>query len=190
MKKAVHSQDLGKGQLDRAKQVRAYRPAALMLLIYVVLWIWRPNVAIDSIRAFGFSLKEVMLIMPGISILMGLFEVWVPKSLVEAHMGSGSGLKGFAIAFAFGTAPTGPLYGAFPVARGLLDKGASIGAVTVFLGAWGAAKIPQLMMEAKFLGLPFTVARFVLTLLAVGIMGVLANSLVKNEDIPILATAE
>ena len=129
MKKAVHSQDLGKGQLDRAKQVRAYRPAALMLLVYVVLWIWRPNVAIDSIRAFGFSLKEVMLIMPGISILMGLFEVWVPKSLVEAHMGSGSGLKGFAIALPLELHRQGRSM-VPSVARGP-DKGAIL-AVTVF----------------------------------------------------------
>ena len=169
--------------------IRAYRPVAIMLLIYVVLWIWWPSLASKSTKAFGLSLKEVMLIMPGISVLMGLFEVWVPRSMVQAHMGKDSGLKGFLIAFAFGTAPTGPLYAAFPVARGLLDKGASIGTVTVFLGAWGAAKIPQLMLEARFMGMPFTIARFFLTVFFVGIMGLLVNYLVKPEEIPTLAGA-
>ena len=55
----------------------------------------------------------------------------------------------------------------------------------MFLGAWGAAKIPQLILEARFMGMPFTVARFVLTVIGVGLMGLLVNSLVRSEDIPI-----
>ncbi len=175
---------------NTALSVRAFRPAILMLFVYVVLWIWWPNLATRSVKAFGFSLREVMMIMPGISILIGLFEVWVPKSMVETHMGSGSGLKGYVLAFIFGTAPTGPLYGAFPVAKGLFEKGASVGTVTVFLGAWGSAKIPQLMLEAKFMGMAFTVTRFALTAVGVGIMGMLANRLVKQGEIPGLAGAE
>ncbi|NMB12597.1 MAG: hypothetical protein GX977_09960 [Firmicutes bacterium] len=54
----------------------------------------------------------------------------------------------------------------------------------MFLGAWGAAKIPQLILEARFMGMPFTVARFVLTVIG-GLMGLLVNSLVRSEDIPI-----
>lgn len=170
--------------------IRAFRPVIMMGFAYVILWLWWPELASRSIKALGLSLKEVMMIMPGISILMGLFEVWVPKSMVEAYMGRGSGLKGFGIAFVFGTAPTGPLYAAFPVARGLLEKGAGIGTVTVFLGAWGAAKIPQLMLEAQFLGMSFTVARFVLTVIGVGLMGLIANHLVTPEDIPVLGGAK
>jgi uncharacterized membrane protein YraQ (UPF0718 family) len=170
--------------------IQAYRPVMVMLLVYIVLWFWSPALAGRSTKALGISLKEVMLIMPGISILIGLFEVWVPKSMVETHMGRDSGLKGYIIAFAFGTAPTGPLYAAFPVAKGLLDKGASIGTVTVFLGAWGAAKIPQLMLEARFMGMPFTVTRFVLTVIGVGLMGLLVNCLVRAEDIPITSGAK
>jgi uncharacterized membrane protein YraQ (UPF0718 family) len=169
--------------------IRAYRPVAIMLLIYVVLWIWWPSLASKSTKAFGLSLKEVMLIMPGISVLMGLFEVWVPRSMVEAHMGKDSGLKGFLIAFVFGTAPTGPLYAAFPVARGLVDKGAGVGTITVFLGAWGAAKIPQLMLEARFMGMPFTIARFVLTVVGVGLMGLIVDYVVKPEEVLTLAGA-
>lgn len=177
-------------QANTTLSVRAFRPAILMLLVYVILWIWWPSLANRSVQAFGFSLREVMMIMPGISIIMGLFEVWVPKHMVETHMGSGSGLKGYILAFIFGTAPTGPLYGAFPVARGLFEKGASVGAVTVFLGAWGSAKIPQLMMEAKFMGMAFTITRFTLTALGVALMGLMANRLVDPQEILGTGSAE
>ena len=166
---------------NTALDLRAFRPVLVMAVVYAVLWVGWAELAARSLKAFRFSLREVMLIMPGISIIMGLFEVWVPKSMIEKHMGEDSGLKGYVLAFLFGTAPTGPLYGAFPIARGLFEKGAGVGVVTVFLGAWGSAKIPQLMLEAKFMGVKFTITRFILTALGVGVMATIASRVVNRE---------
>jgi uncharacterized membrane protein YraQ (UPF0718 family) len=126
-------------------------------------------------------LKEIVLIMPPVFILMGLLEVWIPKDKIQKWLGSGSGIKGAALSFALGTLPTGPLYVAFPMAGSLMKKGARISNMVIFMGSWGALKIPQLIVEMKFLGLPFTALRFILTLLALILMGMLIEYLLLNH---------
>jgi uncharacterized membrane protein YraQ (UPF0718 family) len=63
----------------------------------------------------------------------------------------------------------------------LLRKGASITNMVIFLGSWGALKIPQLMVEIKFLGLPFTGLRFVVTLTALVIMGFIMETILGRK---------
>ncbi|MBK5262778.1 MAG: hypothetical protein JJE17_09450 [Peptostreptococcaceae bacterium] len=94
-------------------------------------------------------------------------------------LGNGSSIKGAAISFALGTLPTGPLYVAFPMAGSLLRKGARISNMVIFLGSWAALKIPQLMVEIKFLGIVFTSLRFVLTLAALILVGMLMEFLLR-----------
>ena len=62
-----------------------------------------------------------------------------------------------------GTLPTGPLYVGFPMAAALLKKGARVANVLVFLCAWAALSIPAELMELRFMGWKFTVARLALT---------------------------
>lgn len=126
-------------------------------------------------------LQEMALIIPPVFILMGLFEVWVPKSFIQKYMGEGAGIKGLGLAFIFGTIPTGPVYVAFPIAAGLLRKGARMMNVVVFLGVWAAAKLPQLMVEFKFMGPAFTALRLALTLLAVVAMGFLMERFMQEK---------
>lgn len=128
-------------------------------------------------------LQEMALIIPPVFILMGLFEVWVPKSFIQKYMGKKAGIKGIGLAFVFGTIPTGPVYIAFPIAAAMHRKGARVMNITVFLGTWAAAKLPQLMVELKFLGPSFTGLRFVLTVLSVIIIGIVVEKIItKNES--------
>ncbi len=114
---------------------------------------------------------EMIWILPGVMVLMGLFMVWVPKEMVEKYLGKTSGIKGFSLAILFGALPTGPLYVAFPLAASLIRKGARISNIIIFLSAWACIKIPQEMVELQFLGPGFMVARLVLTIGFVAIMG-------------------
>lgn len=90
-----------------------------------------------------------------ISVLMGLSEVWVPRDMIRRLLGQRSGARGVLVAFFFGTAPTGPPYVAFPLASGLLKKGASTVKAIIFLEAWAAAKLPLVAAEIRFLGPDF-----------------------------------
>ena len=139
--------------------------------VYFGLYLLLPEIAIRSSHFTWEYFKEMAFILPPVFILMGLMEVWIPKYKIQKWLGNNSGIRGAALSFALGTLPTGPLYVAFPMASSLLRKGASISNIIIFLGSWAALKIPQLMVEIKFLGLSFAVVRFFLTLAALILIG-------------------
>ncbi|WP_241423576.1 permease [Candidatus Contubernalis alkaliaceticus] len=152
--------------------------AAIFLFIH---FLYPPQ----SVEVYSISLnylKEMALIIPPVFILMGLFEVWVPKTFIQKYMGKEAGFKGAALAFVFGTIPTGPVYIAFPIAAGMLKKGARIMNINIFLGTWAAAKLPQLLIELKFLGPAFTALRFALTVISVVIIGFLVETLMLKKE--------
>lgn len=115
---------------------------------------------------------EMMLILPAVMVMLGLFAVWVPKDIVVRYLGKTSGVKGIFLAIILGALPTGPLYIAFPIASALLKKGAKISNIVVFLSAWACIKVPQEMVELQFLGVRFTLSRLSLTVIFVVIMGI------------------
>ncbi len=152
-------------------------------VVYLILIFWLPNAAERSISVAIDYAKEMALIMPAVFVLMGLMEVWIPKDKIQKWLGKSSGIKGILISFFMGTLPTGPLYVAFPLTASLLKKGASITNMVVFLGSWAALKVPQLLLEIKFLGSSFTLLRFILTFTAIVLIGIVMELfLKKNTD--------
>ena len=164
--------------------IKKFKAPIILLFGYLALTVWWPTIALRSSEVACNYLREMILIIPPVFVLMGLLEVWVPKEKIRMLIGSGSGLKGYLFSFLMGTLPTGPLYIAFPMAGALVNKGASISNIVIFLGAWAAIKIPQLIVETEFLGVPFTALRFALTLTAVIIIGFVMERLIKSEEIP------
>jgi uncharacterized membrane protein YraQ (UPF0718 family) len=124
---------------------------------------------------------EMILILPAVMILMGLFRVFIPEDMVVKYLSNTAGIKAIFIGIALGTLPTGPLYVAFPIASALLKKGARISCIIAFLSAWACIKIPQEMMELQFLGLKFMVVRLILTITFVVIMGLLIERLMNRQ---------
>jgi len=59
-------------------------------------------------------LKEMLTILPCMFILIGLFDVWIPREKIEKHVGRGSGIKGIALMILLAITQVGPLYAAFP----------------------------------------------------------------------------
>ena len=163
-------------------------------LIFIILGIFSPDTATRSTYVTWEYFKEMVFILPPVFILMGLMEVWLPKDTIQKWLGNDSGFRGGVFSLALGTLPTGPLYVAFPLAASLLHKGASITNVVIFLGSWAALKIPQLMIEVKFLGWNFALLRFVLTTFALLMMGLVMKVVLQKypdekwlesgEDIP------
>jgi uncharacterized membrane protein YraQ (UPF0718 family) len=136
--------------------------------------------AIDISQRYGI---EMITIFPAVLILMGLADVWVPKSLINKYLGKNSGLKGIFISIFLGTLPTGPLYIAFPIAAELLRKKARISNVMIFLGVWASLKIPQISVEIKFLGIKFAIIRFIFTLISIILIGYLIELLVEKSEV-------
>src|SRR6056297_3078586 len=103
---------------------------------------------------------EMVKIVPFAFILIGLFEVWVPKHVVERHLGEQAGLRAHLWAVLLAGTTVGGLYVAFPVAAALQRKGARIAFLFTYIGASGVCRIPMTLFEASFLGIEFTLIRY------------------------------
>jgi len=125
---------------------------------------------------------EMILILPAVMVIMGIFSVFVPKDMIMKYLGKGAGVKGFFLAILVGSLPTGPLYVAFPMASALLEKGARISSVVIFLSAWACIKIPQELVELQFLGPRFMAVRLSLTVIFVIAMGVCVEWIIGRWD--------
>ena len=71
---------------------------------------------------------------------------------------------------------------AFPMAAALIQKGARISNIIIFLSAWACIKIPQEMMELQFLGFKFMALRLVLTIFFVISMGKIIEVLIEWSE--------
>jgi uncharacterized membrane protein YraQ (UPF0718 family) len=160
-------------------RIKHFKVPLVIAAVFLGLAIWLPQTAARSTQVTWDYFKEMALIMPPVFLLMGLMEVWIPKDKIQKWLGSGSGIRGAALSVALGTLPTGPLYVAFPMSASLIRKGASITNMILFLGSWAALKIPQLMVETKFLGISFTLLRFGLTLGALILIGFIMETILK-----------
>lgn len=146
------------------EQLKKYRLFAAVVAVNLILALFRPSLAQASATNAISFLVEILLILPMVMVLMGLFDVWVPRKLVEEHVGPDSGVLGVALAILLGTAAAGPLYAAFPIALSLQQKGARLANIVIFLGTWAAIKIPMVLMESSFVGIRFALLRLLLTI--------------------------
>lgn len=144
---------------------------------------------------FRVSLVEMISFVPFIFIIVGLFDVWVPKEKIQKHIGRESGVKGIVLVTLLAMLQAGPLYGAFPVAYILWKKGISIRNLFIYLGAFSSMKIPMLGIEIGYLGIKFTLVRTLISLpLFIGIGFLMERYLkgrgfeVTNPGEPVTAT--
>ncbi|MDE3089564.1 MAG: permease [Chloroflexota bacterium] len=189
MAEAGISQDL---QKSRKNLLMNFRWVLLIALADGLVWLFFPAQAPAVANNTWEYLEEVVVILIPVALLMGLLEVWVPKQMIAKYLGRESGWKGIALAFLFGTLPTGPLYIAFPIAGMLLRNGASVFNLVVFLDTWAAIKIPQMILEVQFLGPSFMLMRLALTLPSVIAMGWLIQKMVAQTggaDLPATTAA-
>ncbi len=152
---------------------------AIIFIMTIALLSLFPD-KIETVAAASWTFfVEMIWILPGVLVLMGIFKTWIPKEMVEKYLGKTSGIKGFSLALLFGALPTGPLYVAFPLAASLLEKGARVANIIICLSAWACIKIPQEMVELQFLGPRFMVTRLALTIIFVVIMGLCIEKIIE-----------
>jgi len=123
---------------------------------------FRPG--LDIYSNFNEFFIEMASFVPFLFIIVGLFDVWVPKELLEKHVGKESGVKGIFIVILLAMLQAGPLYGAFPVAYILCKKGSSVRNIFIYLGAFSSMKLPMLGIEIGYLGIKFTILRTLISL--------------------------
>ncbi len=137
----------------------------LMLVLLGVLYVIDVDKGIKASYLTLNNLKSVALILPPIFILIGLLDTWVPRETMVKYMGNKSGVIGGLIALSLGALGAGPLYVAFPVAAVLINKGARLAYVFLFLSAWVSIKLPIFMYEWTSFGGRFTMLHVISSLI-------------------------
>ena len=137
------------------------------------------------LKNFWDYIKFILLLMPAVYLLIGLFNVWVKKETVIKHMGHNSGIKGYILAVILAFAVVGGLFAALPISKQLHDKGSRLSVIMTYLGASCVCRIPMTLFEASLLGWEFTAIRFLVSLPLIILSSIFMEKVFgKNTGIP------
>jgi len=125
---------------------------------------------------------EILQFFPFAFILIGLFQVWMKRETVEKHLGKNSGWQGYFWAIILGGCTFGPLIVALPIAHSLYKKGAGIKIILTYIGASAICRIPMTIFEASYLGVPFTIVRYSVSLPLVVISSIIFGSYLEKAN--------
>ena len=149
-----------------------------MVYSYISGYVPGIEIAKGNFRSF---MTELITLLPLMFILLGLFDVWVPREKVQKLIGKDSGIRGSVLVSLLAFMQAGPLYAAFPVAYTLWKKGCTRFNIFLYLGAFSTMKIPMLMFEIGFLGVKFSLLRILLTLPAITAIAYIMEYFFKNR---------
>jgi uncharacterized membrane protein YraQ (UPF0718 family) len=162
--------------------IKRFKLAIAVLGVDIALLVFQRDTGIAVVRATLNNLWQMVQFLPAIFLLLGLLDVWVSRQTVVTLLGKRSGLIGISLAVLIGAAAAGPLYGAFPVASRMLNKGASVFNVMVFLGAWANLKIPMVIFETVSLGSTFATTRWIANIIGIVVIAwLIQRSLGESE---------
>ena len=135
-------------------------------------------------HAFLSAWEFMLLVVPQICgglLVAGLVQVLIPKEAISHWLGEESGLRGLFIAEVAGALTPGGPFGSFALVYALGKVGVDIGVLITYLTAWSTLSMMRLIVwEIPFLGVNFSLLRFVICL-PIGILaGLLARRLARQ----------
>ncbi len=145
-------------------QLKSYSLAIVFFLFTIVSFTVNYDPGQDIFFKFLDFLTTMLKFLPAVFILIGLFETWVEREVIEDHLGEESNLLAYGWAILLAGTTVGGLYIAFPVAYAIYKKGASLRIIFTYVGAAAVARIPMTLFEASFVGLKFTLIRLLTTI--------------------------
>jgi len=168
--------------MKRSQILKRWRLPLVSLLIVLPFAFWKPEFGRKALSLLGENILVVLGILPPVFILLGLFDVWIPRERVAPHMGEDSGLKGTVLSVLLGACSAGPLYIAFPVAEVMMRKGTSLRNIFVFIGAWSTMRIPMILFEIQNLGAVFGLTRYFVSLVGILLMALLMDRVLNTAE--------
>lgn len=153
----------------------------ITLLAYGILFLVDAPRGMAALSQTGAFLKEMFQVLPPVMVISALIAVWVPREKIEAALGRQSGVRGSLLAMLIGSLSAGPIYAAFPAALVLSRKGASLANLVIIISSWAVIKVPLILVEATFLGVPFAALRYLLTVPAIFLMATLMERILGHR---------
>lgn len=155
----------------------------LSIILLAIIAVIDINMTYKAIENTWNQVISMLMIVPPIFVLIGLFDVWVDRETVIKLMGENSGIKGLALAFFLGAFSAGPTLAAFPLALIMIKKGARYSNVLFFLMVWSSLKLPIVFYQITTIGLKFS-SIINVTMLVVFIIGAtISERLFKKHEI-------
>lgn len=140
----------------------------------------------DNFLSFFLTMVKFV---PAVFLLIGLFDVWVDKNLIEKHLGKDSGFLAYFWAMILASTTVGGLYVAFPVASALYKKGASTRIIFSYIGTAAICRIPMSLFEASYVGISFTAIRWIVSIPLVIISSILMEKLISDKELAKISDA-
>lgn len=141
------------------------------------------NLGIQTFSIAASSFKQMLSVLPPIMLLLGLMDIWVPREKLMKYMGENSGITGIVLSILIGSIAAGPMYAAFPFTAVLIKKGAKFSNIIIFMNSWCVTKVTTLLFEFTYLGYQFTIARLIINIPGIIIMGYLVQALLSKNDL-------
>lgn len=151
-------------QIDRKTVASLVATGVLLLFCAWGVWLAHNDIARRFAVGYLGFLKEMLSVLPMMFLLIRIFDVWVPRDIVERHVGENAGPIAILWMILLAMRQADQLDGAFPVAVTLYKKGCAAKYVFIYLGAFSVMKLPMLSFEITFLGWGFSLVRLVFTL--------------------------
>lgn len=128
-----------------------------------------------TIKALKIGSKMFLTALPflvAVFILIGLVDQFITPDIIVSLMGPARGILAPVFAAFVGGIMSGPPAASYPMAKVLIDRGASTAAVATLIIAWVAVGTISLPVEIKLLGSRFAWTRWTLTLILSIILGI------------------
>ncbi len=152
-------------------------------LIYSYIFNISPGIEIgENLISF---LAYMIKILPCAFILIGLFEVWISREKVEKHLGHEGGIRGYVWAIVLAGTTAGGLLVALPVSSALYKKGARLSVIFTFISASAIVRIPMTVFEASFLGIEFTIIRWLVSIPLIIISSIYLEKYLEKQNFSI-----
>lgn len=164
------------------KKQNLYAAAMLILfsLLLVISYGFNFSFSLRVGKSFIQYLFDIMKFLPFVFILTGLFEAWIKCQTIEKHLGRESGYLSFFWAVLLGGTTVGPMIVALPVASALYGKGARTGVVFAYFRSASVCRIPMTMFETSYLGIEFTIVRYMISLPLIIIAAILLEKYINK----------
>lgn len=159
------------------------KEASIYIIIAVTIWaivaIVSPSKGVLVGKVAYDTFTKAIEIIIAVLIIIGFIQVWIPTQTLSKFLGKEAGWRGLILASTVPLFIGGSAFVIFPLLKALLDKGASIAFVIVFITAW-SGKAPLLPLEIEFLGWKFALLRFALIVPFAILMGLISRVLLEK----------
>ena len=145
--------------------------------VYLLLLLRNRQKALHALTMSRQSLLKLLPLLVAVFGLVGLFQEFLPPTLVSRWLGESSGPLALLIGSSAGAVAIGPPLAAYPLAGSLLAAGAWPPAIAAFILSWISIGIITLPFEAQVFGSRFALLRNGLGFLAAMLSGLLLGML-------------